>query len=148
MTTIVKQDWLKEHHQADAKHAHRVAQSCLKIARRLNLFQEDVDALYQAALIHDLKNISIFGHMIKLGDQADIIKNKDEWYDGSGKEGLMRGGIPVLSRVLAIAEFYDTMVYKYHYSKDYALDELQRLSGIRFDPMLIPVSMRVLEGKQ
>lgn len=155
MTTIIQKEWLANRSETndfqsdeEAKHAHRVAKFCLKIAQHLNLFHDDMDTVYQAALIHDLPNVSVFGHMMNLGEQADVIKYKDEWYDGSGEEGLEKGAIPVLSRVLAIANFYDRVIFKYGLTKSTALDELQRLSGKRFDPMMIPVALKALEGKQ
>ena len=149
MTTIMQKEWLKSQssEKKDVNHVHRVAQTGLKIARRLNLFQDDVETLYQAALIHDLEYVAVFGHLLNLNQAADTVRYKDEWYDGRGNEGLQRGAIPVLSRVLAIADYYDELRMK-GISKDKALNALQRLSGSRFDPMMIPIAIRALEEKQ
>ena len=73
-----------------------------------------------------------------------------ENWDGSGyPRGLLGGNIPLLGRVVAIADCYDAMTSDRSYRKalphDVAVAELERCAGAQFDPELVPMFTRVLE---
>ena len=77
-------------------------------------------------------------------DIAPFILHHHERYDGFGyPEGLKGEGIPLESRIIAIAEAFDAMVsetsYKVPLDFDSAVLELQRNAGSQFDFWLVEV---------
>lgn len=65
-----------------------------------------------------------------------------ERFDGTGyPDGLWGEDIPIEARILAIADSFDAMCHHrpYRSAMDYeeAITELQRLSGIQYDPRLV-----------
>jgi putative nucleotidyltransferase with HDIG domain len=81
---------------------------------------------------------------------GQIIAYHHEWYDGTGYPHGLRGeGIPLLARIVAIAQAFDHFVF--HQSMrsastviDEALGMIGGLSGTRFDPELCRVFSAVL----
>ena len=68
-----------------------------------------------------------------------------ENFDGSGyPRGLMGDNIPILGRVVAVADTYDAMTSDRAYRKalphEVAVAELERCAGAQFDPELVPRS--------
>ncbi len=83
---------------------------------------------------------------------AKAILAHHEWWDGTGyPKGLKGEGIPENSRILAIIDAYDVMVhgriYKEPLSKQAAIQELEKFSGIQFDPSLVNVFVEELLQK-
>lgn len=74
-------------------------------------------------------------------DIARIIQHQKEWMNGEGQpDGLAGEEIPLGSRILAIADNFDTlyfMVQKYDTAAE-TLTEIQQHLGTRFDPALFP----------
>ena len=76
-----------------------------------------------------------------------------ERYDGKGyPRGLKGTGIPLMGRILTIADCFDAMTarrpYKQERSIDYAAGELKKNSGTQFDPELVPVFLSLIkDGK-
>jgi HD-GYP domain-containing protein (c-di-GMP phosphodiesterase class II) len=73
-----------------------------------------------------------------------------ENWDGSGyPRGLVGDNIPLIGRVVAIADCYDAMTSDRSYRKalphDVSVAELERCAGAQFDPELVPTFIRVLE---
>lgn len=73
---------------------------------------------------------------------AHAILAMHERWDGSGyPQGLIAEQIPLLSRILAILDTYDVIthdrVYKNALTSKEALLEMERLSGLHFDPTLV-----------
>ena len=73
-----------------------------------------------------------------------------ERYDGKGyPRGLKGTGIPLMGRILTIADCFDAMTarrpYKQERSIDYAAGELKKNSGTQFDPELVPVFLSLIE---
>jgi len=69
-----------------------------------------------------------------------------ERWDGSGYPYNLKGDrIPLISRIVAIADAYDAMTHERTYSpmksKEEALLELQRCSGSQFDPNIVRLFM-------
>jgi len=73
---------------------------------------------------------------------ADVIRHLNEDFDGNGgPDGLAGEDIPLLSRILAVADNFDTLTAAPmsgdSLSAADALRELQRQAGTRFDPTVV-----------
>lgn len=73
---------------------------------------------------------------------ADGAKYHHEWWNGAGYPfGLKGDEIPVLGRIVAVADAYDTMVTSRPYQKarspEEAFAELKAKSGTQFDPEIV-----------
>ncbi len=165
------------------KHGHsmRVAKYCNMIANALNMSEDEKKRLHRAALFHDigflkLKKVSSkeeyrahcqiayeMLHPINFySDIAPIIQHHHERYDGKGyPSGIQGEEIPLESRIIAIAEAFDTMVNSDSYKFTEALtdveeipfserlssaiDELKNNAGAQFDPRLIEVFINSID---
>lgn len=70
-----------------------------------------------------------------------------EWWDGTGyPHGLKENEIPLLGRVMAIADVYDALVssrpYKKAYTHEEAVEIIKEQSGRQFDPVLVEIFSR------
>jgi len=73
-----------------------------------------------------------------------------EWWDGTGYPNNLHGNnIPLLGRVMAIADVYDALVsvrpYKKAYTHDEAVEIIKKGSGTQFDPSLVKIFVKVSE---
>ena len=73
---------------------------------------------------------------------ANYILSHHEHYDGSGyPKGLSGDKIPLLNRIMSVADSFDAMtndrVYKKAMSKEEAFLELKNCSGSQFDPKIV-----------
>ena len=83
---------------------------------------------------------------------AEGVRSHHERYDGKGyPDGLAGENIPLVARILCIADSYDAMttnrVYRSKLTNDEVLSELKRCSGTQFDPLLIEKFCELLEEK-
>jgi HD-GYP domain-containing protein (c-di-GMP phosphodiesterase class II) len=84
---------------------------------------------------------------------SDKILAHHERYDGTGYPAGLRGDdIPILSRIIAIADALDAMTsrrpYRLPYTLDDAVKELGRHAGTQFDPGLVSAVLRLhADGK-
>jgi HD-GYP domain-containing protein (c-di-GMP phosphodiesterase class II) len=74
-----------------------------------------------------------------------------ERWDGKGyPEGLEGNTIPLMARILAVADSYDAMTSNRAYRKalahKVAMEELRRCSGTQFDPDLVDAFRRAIEA--
>ncbi len=81
---------------------------------------------------------------------ADWILKHHEWWNGQGYPGGLKGEkIPLECRILAIVDAYDVITndrpYRKGMSHGEALEEIQRYSGIQFDPYLVKSFCQVFE---
>lgn len=73
---------------------------------------------------------------------STIALTHHEKWNGSGyPQGLKGEEIPLVGRIVAIVDVYDALCserpYKRRWTSDEALDEINRLSGSHFDPMVV-----------
>ena len=157
-------------------HSERVALLCRQLAIEAKLSEHEVDRIYMAGLLHDVGKIGVpeavlqkpgkltpeeFDQMKKhpeIGARilADIKQIRDiipgvlhhhERYDGKGyPAGLAAEGIPMMGRILCLADCFDAMTSNRTYRKalplEVALTEIRRCSGTQFDPGLAEAFLR------
>ncbi len=102
---------------------------------------------------HPEQGVKILSGVKKLDHTLSIIKHHHERYDGRGyPDGLKGEEIPVLSRILQIADSYDAMTadrpYRNALSKQEALDELFKNRGTQFDPEIVDKFLEALQEER
>ena len=120
-------------------HCERLAQNASNLGRHLGLNEESIVALRRGGYLHDLGKIAVPDEILKKGSNLTpeewtvmkqhpvtgenicrplkslrlvlpIIRNHHEHSDGSGyPDGLQKGEIPVLSRILQVVDVYDAL---------------------------------------
>lgn len=85
----------------------------------------------------------------ELAPIARAIRAHHERWDGGGYPDQLSGhDIPLLGRIVAIADAYDSMThdrpYRARLSAAQVLDEIQREAGRQFDPKLVPIFISLL----
>jgi HD-GYP domain-containing protein (c-di-GMP phosphodiesterase class II) len=83
----------------------------------------------------------------------DAIEHHHQSFDGSGyPDGLRGEQIPLWARIISLADAYANMVTEQSFSAartpEQALDELVKMSGTRFDGMLVRVLLRGLRSER
>ena len=81
---------------------------------------------------------------------ADLILTHHERWDGKGYPNQLVGeNIPLLSRILSVADAYDAMtedrVYRKALPQEVAIAEIRKNSGTQFDPKIANVFLGILE---
>lgn len=138
------------------------------LARQLGLTAPDVQQVQLVGLLHDVGKLGIpqailtkagpLDHVeaqimirhAELGEQildeitglthlARPVRHHHEWYNGRGYPDRLQGPeIPLASRIVAVADAYDTMTTPRPYRKPLrvldALGEIRRCAGTQFDP--------------
>lgn len=159
-------------------HSRRVATIAAELARHLGLSEEEVDHVYYAGLLHDSGKISIPDSILKkvgklTKDEYDIMKTHPtqggqmledftaidgirdgamchhERYDGKGyPAGLSGKEIPLVGRIICVADAYDAMArdrcYRKHLSWEEILSEFASHSGTQFDPEIASIMVRLI----
>lgn len=173
MTTLFERSFETE------EHAERIDHFCAIIGTRLSLSHEEMDKLHLFAILHDIGKIGISDQILNkpssLNDEefavmkthpeigyriamaspdfasiADLILTHHEHWDGTGYPNRLAGNkIPLLSRILAIADAYDAMtqdrVYRKALSRETAIAEIRSNAGSQFDPEIAAVFLQMLE---
>jgi putative nucleotidyltransferase with HDIG domain len=81
----------------------------------------------------------------QLKTEAPLIRAHHEWFNGSGyPDGIEALDIPLGARILTIADAYEAMTSSRPYRKialthEVAVAELEKFSGIQFDPDIVPI---------
>lgn len=80
-----------------------------------------------------------------------IVYHHHEWYDGQGYlDGMAGEGIPLGSRILAVADAFVAMTssrpYRDAYSEKEAMRELTEKAGTQFDPAVVDALKDILSG--
>ena len=162
------------------EHAFRIKDSAIKLGESIKLQANQLDELSLLASLHDIGKVAIPETILlkegKLTEKeravikrhpeigfniaqsspqiihiAKFILACHENWDGSGyPKGLAGESIPIVSRVISIADAYDVMtserIYKKAMSKDAAIEELKRCAGTQFDPVLVNKFIEIISN--
>jgi response regulator RpfG family c-di-GMP phosphodiesterase len=151
-------------------HAIRVRNYAMMIAGKMGVSEAQIEELAVAALLHDLGRIDIYRNGVvtkgvstleqmvqahsgcearllqaipELGNVAEIVNGHRENFDGTGSpRGLRAEQIPLLCRILRLADEYDLMVLpkaSAPMTHDEAMRFLTQRSGRQFDPVAIEI---------
>lgn len=93
----------------------------------------------------------ILSNMTEFEELGRIILHHHERFDGQGyPRGLIADDIPLISRIVAIADSYSAMVSERPYSRrrepEEAMQELRAASGTQFDPVVAEAFLAVLKS--
>lgn len=97
---------------------------------------------------HAEKGAEIVGRVAQLSYVALVVRHHHEFMDGNGyPDGIAGEDIPLLSRIIAVADAYEVMtsdrVYRSHLSKDEAIRRLEEAAGTQFDPQVLQALERL-----
>jgi putative nucleotidyltransferase with HDIG domain len=161
-------------------HSERVSSFSMAISRHLGLNQEQVFRVHIAAILHDVGKLGIRESILNkpggLSDEEfdimrqhpsigaqimspirmlkDIIpgiRNHHETWDGKGYPDQLNGEeIPMVARIIGVADTFDAMTttrpYQQAMTLDYVLAKMRSMSGTRFDPVVIDAFTAAVEA--
>jgi len=171
---------LQAHDPETVGHCWRVRRHALRLAVALGLGRGACRQLALAAVLHDVGKVEVpravlqkpgrltaeeslrvqrhpaAGERLLAGDVQDpvvlaAIRHHHERHDGAGYPDRLRGErVPLLARVLALADCYDAMrsdrPYRPGLSRSAALAAVRQGAGTQFDPCLTAVFLSLEEG--
>jgi len=163
------------------QHSIRVAQYSAMIAEELGWDREEIDGVYYAALLHVIGKVGIRDGILnksggldeeeframkahttigaKILSELTVLKGANEGalyhhekYDGSGYPfGLKGEAIPMVARIICLADSFDAMntkrSYKEKYEENYILDEIRSGRSKHFDPDVTDAFLRCVENR-
>ncbi|MDH4139829.1 MAG: HD domain-containing protein, partial [Coriobacteriia bacterium] len=161
-------------------HSDRVAMYATMMGQRLGLSMEQCTALEMAAYLHDIGKIGVREEiLLKPGrlDDAEmsqmrhhpliganilkpvgfpwpitpVVRHHHERWDGDGYPAGLKGEeIPLLARVLTVADAFEAMTadrpYRSGRSISQGIEELRRCSGSQFDTRIVEAFIEALEA--
>ncbi|MDX9916782.1 MAG: diguanylate cyclase [Gudongella sp.] len=164
------------------EHALRLVDTTSKVGQELGLTQIEMDDLNLLARLHDIGKITVderilnkkekltkeeldeikkhseAGYRIAESSQtltniSKYILSHHEWWNGAGyPQGLKGEDIPLLSRILSVADAFDAMTnnrpYRKAMTEEDAIAELKDKRGIQFDPHITDIFTRLIQNEQ
>lgn len=160
-------------------HSLRVAEYSKEIMRRMGGTKQEQDDVYYTGLLHDIGKIGIPDAIIRKASGlteeeyqlikshpvigGDILKNISEipgidvgarWhhekYDGTGyPDGLKGEQIPMMARLIGVADAYDAMASKRSYRdvlpQEVVRKEIEKGRGTQFDPYFADIMLQMID---
>jgi HD-GYP domain-containing protein (c-di-GMP phosphodiesterase class II) len=159
-------------------HVHRVSNLSVDLGRGVGLGEDDLERLALAGVLHDVGKIhmdpAILGKPGPLSESerelmerhpelgfamarnrmdpkvAEAILYHHERFDGRGYPfGLAGDAIPILSRIVLVADAFDAMTsvraYQPALPLEVAVSEIRSNAGTQFDPQVVAVFLELAE---
>ncbi len=160
-------------------HSNNVAILAAALAKEANFESKDIEIVKNAGLLHDIgkvgipesvlskpgfltddemeimkshvvQSINIIKHIPNLLDTVPVIISHHERYDGQGyPRGIKGENIPLLGRVICIADSFDAMTtdrpYRRGLTLEQAIYELKKNASKQFDPVLVKLFISMIE---
>jgi putative nucleotidyltransferase with HDIG domain len=162
-----------------AGHSAAVAVYSRDIAREMGMVEHEIEMVHLTGLVHDIGKIGVRAEVLQktsaLNDDewaemrrhseiganilievegysevARIVRSHHERFDGAGyPDGLARDEIPLLARIIAVADAYNAMTstrpYRNAMAPDVAIQQLVNGRGSQFQVDLVDAFVRVLQ---
>lgn len=158
-------------------HMKDVSQLSASIGHQMSLPESEIDILTIGALLHDIGKIGIPDSILRkpgrlnskeyeiirshpelgarilaeggLSAAIPAVKHHHERFEGGGyPDGLVGEDIPLLARIVCVADAFSTMVhdkpYRQKIARNTALEEILRNAGSQFDPEVTAALFEVL----
>ncbi len=161
------------------QHSARVTNYAVLIARDIGCSQDEIDILNVSGNLHDIGKIgipdnillkpgrltdreyevikkhpiigsNIIGYFNMWTDEQKIVKHHHERWDGQGyPDKLKAEEIPLLSRIMSVADVYDALTsdrsYRKKIQEDVAVRIIRENAGGQFDPAITEVFFKLHE---
>ncbi len=158
--------------------SRRVSSIAVSIAEVMGLTREEKEIVRMGAMLHDIGKIAIpdrillkpssltpeekkrmqshvfwgwklLHHLTFLEKVLPVVYYHHERYDGTGYlEGVSSKNLPLMVRIVTVADAFDAMIYDRPYRKgvpvEEALQELKANAGTQFDPQVVEVLERLV----
>jgi putative nucleotidyltransferase with HDIG domain len=165
-----------------ARHSIAVTDYAVAIGKRLGLEQSELESLERAGLLHDVGKIGtpeaillkptelteeeflvirehpeMGGHIVEtipfVADLMPVVRSHHERFDGSGyPDGLKGEEIPLLARILAVADAFDAMTSDRPYRKGMPISsaaaDMVGHKGVQFDPAIVDALFAALAANE
>jgi putative nucleotidyltransferase with HDIG domain len=162
-------------------HSERVSSYAMAIAREMRVDKNDLEMLKIGSLLHDIgklgtydvilekvdplteeewklikmhpvKGAAILDHIEQLRKVIPMIRYHHERIDGKGyPDGLKGHDIPLLARILCVADSFDAMTadrpYKRALAKEDAIVHIKDKTGTQFDPGVVETFLKVIDSE-
>jgi HD-GYP domain-containing protein (c-di-GMP phosphodiesterase class II) len=159
-------------------HSERVSRFSNLMAGRLNLDKRQEDSLGWAAILHDIGKIGISENLLNKGEALtdqeyeiiqkhsrkgfDILKpleqlsdalpgilhHHERWDGGGYPQGLKGMEIPLLARIIAVADTFDALTserpYRAARNQQEALAIMREVAGTQLDPDLVNLFLKII----
>lgn len=160
-------------------HSEKVAKISVEIGKALGLSEEEIEKLRLGALLHDIGKLGIPPELLdKPGkltpEEYEVLKEHPVWgyrilnpvkafqeiipivlyhherCDGSGyPEGLKCNQIPLLAKIVAVADVIEAMTAERPYKKSHSLEKvleyIEKEEGKLFDPEVVEAAIKKAE---
>ena len=160
------------------EHSQRVAQYSRMIAEKMGMDKSDCDIVYNAAILHNIGNVFVSEHVLRKNGKltsdefaevkqhttrgAELLKDikniphaqeaamyHHERYDGEGYPyGKKENEIPLIARIVAVADAYDAMSndrpYRMKLANDRIREEFIKNRGTQFDPTIVTAFLDIM----
>jgi len=172
--------FLEIHDKYTGGHSEEVAEYSQEIAEEMDLNESEINDAYWTGLVHDIGKLIVPSVILNKKDDFrkedyEYIKNHPRWaykslsesqrlkdiaeyvlyhherWDGKGyPEGLEEKEIPLISRIVAVADVYSAMTsdrsYRDALTKEEAVKELKDNKGKQFDPDIVEVFLKIINS--
>ena len=172
---------LEEHIPGASEHAHRVSKTATELSVAINIPFSLMRSISVGGLLHDIGKLHVSLLVVRQPPPwtaiytkemrkhveygADIISRSgfhqdvldavhyhhECWGGGGYPEGLSGEDIPLIARIISVADVWDALIsersYKAKLTQDQALAEMTALAGGRFEPALVEQFVKMIRGE-